>query len=207
MAGLVRGVQPRFQTSPVPSSLEWGRIHPGSGCWGKICPAVSLKRLFGSKLRADLLAVLLLLEQGPVHVRALAEMVGGHSTNVSREVKMLAEEGIVSLSRAGRKVIVQALHGDPLVEALRLVVSLGSDPQARLAREIEPLGLRVKESLPLDEEGMEVLVLVSGPDRPEGLDALVAEINATSVGPKVQARWVWEAGAVLTKETPVSTEA
>lgn len=189
----------------APSNLKWGKIHPVSREWGKICPAVTLKRLFGSQLRADLLAVLLLGEGGAVHVRALAAMVGGHSTNVSREVKMLAAEGIVSLAKEGRKVVVQPLVDDPLVEALREVVRLGSDPQARLAREIEPLGLRVKESLPLDEGGHEVLVLVSGPDRPEGLEALVAEINATGVGPKVQARWVWEAGEMPAPEAEPAT--
>lgn len=153
---------------------------------------MALKRLFGSQLRADLLAALLLGEGEPTHVRGLAERIGGHSTNVSREVKMLAEEGVVRLVRQGRRVVVEVVEGDPLVDALRSVLKVATDPEARLRREVEALGLRVRESLALDKDGTEVLVLVSGPEKPQGLDELVASINASGLGPTVQARWIWE---------------
>ncbi|MBC8514554.1 winged helix-turn-helix transcriptional regulator [bacterium] len=150
-----------------------------------------LKKLFGSRLRADLLSVFYLSGLSVFHVRQLAEMVDGHSTNVSREVRSLVEQGILLAEIEGRKKVLRLAKGDRIVEALRQLIKAGADPIARLQRGIEGWGQRLLEPHPVDAEGKEVLVMVQGENRPLDLDALVQTINEAGLRPQLKVQWVY----------------
>jgi len=78
-----------------------------------------LVTLFGSQLRAKLLGWLMTHPDERYFVRQIAGIIREDSTNVSRELKRLAQAGILSSSHEGRQKYFQANRDCQLFEELR----------------------------------------------------------------------------------------
>ncbi len=153
---------------------------------------MSLKKIFGSKLRADILLEIFSNPGKDYHVRKLSAIVGGHSTNVSRELRMLEEIGIIVHRKAGRKVLVRLKEDDPLVDLFGQWVREWKNPISRIRRFASGSGLILRSVDPQDSEGKKVLVILEGKEAPPDLDEQVRLINLDKQKPFLKVLYVWK---------------
>jgi len=153
---------------------------------------MSLKKIFGSKLRADILLEIFSNPNQDYHVRKLSGIVNGHSTNVSRELRMLEEIGIIVHKRVGRKVVVSLKKNDPLIDLFGEWVREWKNPISRIRRYASGNGLILRSVDPQDSEGKKVLVILEGNEAPSDLDEQVTMINSDKQKPFLKVLYVWK---------------
>ena len=152
---------------------------------------MSLKKIFGSKLRADILLEVFSNPEQDYHVRKLAAIVNGHSTNVSRELRMLEEVGILVHRKVGRKVIVSLKKDDPSIELFGRWIQEWKNPISRIKRYASKNNLSLRSVDRQDETGDSVLVILEGNDTPSDLEDYVDMINSDKQKPFLKALYVW----------------
>jgi predicted nucleotidyltransferase len=89
-----------------------------------------LEELFGSKVRARVIAALLVAPGRRLHVRALVRSAGGSVASVQREIERLGDMGLVTsaVDENGRRQ-VSLVEGHPLMPGLAGL--LAADPRAQ----------------------------------------------------------------------------
>src|SRR5271165_3496289 len=88
-----------------------------------------------SKLRRDLLAFFLENRTARAYVRQLAEKIGADSTNVSRELARMEQQGLLVSEREGRQLYYRVNRQNPRVRPLfeLLKTTVGVEPMLRRA--------------------------------------------------------------------------
>jgi len=91
---------------------------------------IMLEGLFGSKVRARMIAALVMAPGQRMHLRALIRAAGGSAASVQREVVRLGDMGIVSseVDQHGRRQI-SLVDGHPFAASLAGLVA--ADPRAQ----------------------------------------------------------------------------
>ncbi len=98
--------------------------------------------LFGSA-RREVLALLLLHPESSLHVRELARLTAKAPGTLLRELKVLADVGVLVRTRIGNQVHFQANPACPIFEELRGIMKKTSGVADVLRQALEPLGSRI----------------------------------------------------------------
>lgn len=98
--------------------------------------------LFGAA-RREVLALLLLHPESSLHVRELARLTGKVPGTLLRELKPLADVGILVRTRIGNQVHFHVNPACPIFEGLRGIMKKTSGIADVLRQALEPLGSRI----------------------------------------------------------------
>lgn len=105
--------------------------------------AGNLASVLFSAYRRDVLALLLLHPEASLHVREIARITGKAPGTLLRELKLLADAGLLIRKPVGNQVHFQANPACPIYEDLRNILKKTAGIADALREALEPLGHKV----------------------------------------------------------------